>query len=321
MPLAQAPGICKSPRVHSFTTTLTPQQAQKLEHILQERGWTFRDVPHSRFAASGPQVQVVVYNSGKCVVQGKGTRDFVEYTLEPVILERAQLGYEQVLNPEIYEEHIGVDESGKGDFFGPLVITGVHAKGEAIHKLIETGVKDSKRISSDKVLDELAKTIRAIPGVTEKTLVLQPTKYNELQKKMGTVNQVLGWAHATVAKDLFEQHPQCKRVVFDQFARDDRVILRYLGPHAEGREVVQRHRAEQDPVVAAASILARRTFLKNLALMSRGVGEQIPLGASATVKLTAARLLEKYGSEHLSRMVKTHFKTWAELVARPLPGL
>ena len=296
-----------------YTTALSRQQMEKLRGILHERGWEERPVPHALFAASGPKVQVVAYESGKCVVQGNGTAEFVEFTLEPLVLERAELGYEAQLRPEVYAEHIGVDESGKGDFFGPLVIAGVHATQGGVHELVEMGVRDSKKITSERVLEDFYKKISGSNAVTREVIVLAPEKYNELQRRMRTVNEVLGWAHATVAKKLLERFPQCRRAVFDQFAKSPRTILKYLGEAARGVDVVQRHRAEEDPVVAAASIVARRFFLKSLAEMSQQTGEKIPPGASAEVKETARKLLKKIGQQRLSGMVKTHFKTWQEL--------
>ncbi len=297
----------------THTETLNPAQIQHLRQLLEERGWALRPAPHAHYAATGPGLQIVAYTSGKCLIQGKGTRDFLEYTLEPLILQNATLGYEELHHPETYQEHIGVDESGKGDFFGPLVITAVHATSDAIRTLLQIGVKDSKRLTSERATDALYKNILATPGITHETIELAPAKYNQLQRQMRTVNQVLGWGHATVARELLARFPGCRRAVFDQFARDTRLILRYLGTAAQGRDIVQRHKAEQDPVVAAASIIARRTFLKAIAKLSQQAGEKIPLGASAQVKATAQRLLQKLGRERLATLVKTHFKTWNEL--------
>ena len=93
---------------------------------MRENDFKFREVPYARFAAEKEKTNVVFYESGKLVVQGKGTQDFVEFVLEPQILQEVKLGYETVLNPELLAPRIGVDESGKGDFFGPLCIAGVY---------------------------------------------------------------------------------------------------------------------------------------------------------------------------------------------------
>ncbi len=149
----------------SYTINLTPEQAATLRDVVRSKGFEFREVPHALFAAGGPKVQVVAYRSGKCVVQGKGTEEFVQFVLEPEITGQAILGYEKVLNPQAYESHIGVDESGKGDFFGPLVTAGVYADETAIETLVAAGVKDSKTVTSDKRVAELADVISSTPGV------------------------------------------------------------------------------------------------------------------------------------------------------------
>src|SRR5262249_51059000 len=100
--------------------------------------YEFRKVPYARFAAEKEKVNVVFYESGKLVVQGKGTQEFVEFVLEPEILKEARLGYETVLNPELLLPRLGVDESGKGDFFGPLCVGGVYE-----NKAVEKSEKDS----------------------------------------------------------------------------------------------------------------------------------------------------------------------------------
>ena len=118
--------------------------------MLDAKGLTFETKPYCLYAASRPGLAVLVYEKGpKVVVQGKETEDFVLNTLEPEVLGEAELGYEEVHNPEMYQPHIGVDESGKGDFFGPLVIAGAYVDADVARKLREIGVMDSKRIGSD----------------------------------------------------------------------------------------------------------------------------------------------------------------------------
>src|SRR5882762_8870643 len=140
----------------SYTCTLAEPEARALEEYLREHGYEFRDVPYARFAAEKEKTNVVFYESGKLVVQGKGTQDFVEFVLEPEVLKQAKLGYEAVLNPEILAPRLGVDESGKGDFFGPLCVAGVYVNETMIKPWKEAGVRDSKNISSDKRIRELA---------------------------------------------------------------------------------------------------------------------------------------------------------------------
>jgi hypothetical protein len=116
----------------SYTCKLTDPQAAALRTWLQGHNYRFREVPYARFAAEKEKTNVVFYESGKLVVQGKGTQEFVEFALEPEILQEARLGYEAVLNPDLLLPRLGVDESGKGDFFGPLCIAGAYVNESVI---------------------------------------------------------------------------------------------------------------------------------------------------------------------------------------------
>ena len=134
----------------SYTCKLTDAQAAALRALMVERNYKFREVPYARFAGEKDKLQVVFYESGKLVLQGKGTQEFIEFVLEPEILKEVKMGYETVLNPELLDARLGVDESGKGDFFGPLCIAGVYVNGTMLEKWKDAGVRDSKNISSDK---------------------------------------------------------------------------------------------------------------------------------------------------------------------------
>ena len=120
----------------SYTVKLTPAQMEAAVRILREGNYRPRRVEYTLAAAEGPDCQIALYRSGKCLVQGKGAADWITFVLEPQVLGEARLGYEDVLNPEANAPHMGVDESGKGDFFGPLVIAAAYVD-EAIAKAVE----------------------------------------------------------------------------------------------------------------------------------------------------------------------------------------
>ena len=153
-------------------------------------------MPYSRFGAAKDKLTVVFYTSGKLVVQGKETREFIEFVLEPEILKQARLGYEAVLNPELLLPRLGVDESGKGDFFGPLCVAGVYVNENVIKAWQDAGIRDSKNISSDKKMAALAKLIRETPGCVYSVVPIGNEAYNRLYAKMGSVNTLLAWGHA-----------------------------------------------------------------------------------------------------------------------------
>src|SRR5882757_9476149 len=150
--------------MNSYTCKITADQAKALKASLEEKGFEPFAVPYASFAGRQKDLNVVCYQTGKVVVQGKGTRDFVEFTLEPEILKQARLGYEETLNPELLLPRLGVDESGKGDFFGPLCIAGVYVNEKVLRHWKESGIRDSKNISSDKRMAELADLIQKTEG-------------------------------------------------------------------------------------------------------------------------------------------------------------
>src|SRR4051812_38646181 len=206
----------------SYTCKLTDEQAAALQAYLDEHGFKPREVPYARFAGEKEKLNVVFYQSGKLVVQGKGTQEFVEFVLEPQILQEVKLGYETVLNPELLAPRIGVDESGKGDFFGPMCIAGVYVNEQVITAWKEAGIRDSKNISSDRKIHELAEVIRHTPGCVTDSVVVGNKAYNRLYEKMKSVNTLLAWGHARVIENLmgkrYQMNPPPVKAISDQFA-------------------------------------------------------------------------------------------------------
>src|SRR5207342_1546020 len=245
----------------SYTHALTQQQVGKLRALLEESGFEFAPKEWTIFFAQKNKLSVAVYEKGpKVLVQGRGVEEFVQFELEPKVLGEATLGYEEVHLPEMFEPHFGVDESGKGDFFGPLVISGVYVDRGIARKLLDGGVVDSKRISSDARIRALADTIRKTSQGLVEMVLIGPAKYNELYEKFGNLNKLLGWGHARVIENLLEKRPDCPRALSDKFA-DARVIESALLQHGQRIELEQRTKAESDFAVAAASILAREAFI------------------------------------------------------------
>src|ERR1041384_544672 len=187
----------------SYTHPLTTQQAAKLRELLKDLGFEFSSKQYTLFFAQKNKLSVATYEKGpKVLLQGKGIEEFVQFELEPKILEEAKLGYEEVHSPEMFEPHFGIDESGKGDFFGPLVISGVYVDRGIARKLLDAGVVDSKRISSDARIRSLADTIRKTSQGLVETVLIGPAKYNELYQRFNNLNRLLGWGHARVIENL-----------------------------------------------------------------------------------------------------------------------
>jgi ribonuclease HIII len=307
----------------SYTGPLDRAQADALHAWLDTNHWRFRDVPYARFAAEKEKVNVVFYESGKLVVQGKGTGDFVEFVLEPVVLKQARLGYETVLNPDLLLPRLGVDESGKGDFFGPLCVAGVYVNAAVIKAWEGAGIRDSKHISSDRQIGVLARRIRETPGCVFSVVPIGNEAYNRLHAKMGSVNRLLAWGHARVIENLMlQQHrmdPPPVRAISDQFAHDKQTVAKALMSLGREIELIQRHRAEADLAVAAASILARDEFVTRLGLLEKEFGLPLPKGASAAVDAAAKEFIARHGVEALSRVAKMHFRTALRAQGLPEP--
>jgi len=306
-----------------YTCKLTDEQASALEAALRARNWKPREVPYARFAFESDKCNVVFYESGKLVVQGKGAQEFVEFLLEPEILKQVKLGYETVLNPDLLLPRIGVDESGKGDFFGPLCIAGVYINEKVINAWNDLGVRDSKNISSDKKISELADKIRKTNGCVTDSVVIGNEAYNRLYTKMKSVNAILAWGHARVIENLLGQkhrmNPPPVKAMSDQFAASKSVLEKAL--MASGREIefVQRHKAEEDLAVAAASILARDEFVKGLAKLEKQFEMKLPKGASAAVDAAAKEFVAKFGADELAKISKLHFRTALRAQGLPEP--
>jgi ribonuclease HIII len=309
------------PAIH--TCKLNDAQAEKLQAALGARSWKPRTVPYARFAFESEKCNVVFYESGKLVVQGKGTPEFVEFVLEPEILQQAKVGYEAVLNPELLLPRFGVDESGKGDFFGPLCIAGVYVNEAVINAWKDKGIRDSKNISSDKKISDLAKMIRETPGCVVDTVVVGNEAYNRLYSKMKSVNTLLAWGHARVIENLmgkrYQMNPAPVRAISDQFAASKTVIEKALMSAGREIELVQRHKAEEDVAVAAASILARDEFVKGLAKLEQQFQLKFPKGASAAVDAAAKQFVETRGAGELAKVSKTHFRTALRAQGLPEP--
>jgi len=306
--------------LNSYTHVLTNEQTTKLRALLQELGFDFSPKQYTLFFAQKNKLSVAVYEKGpKVLVQGRDVEEFVQFELEPKILGEAKLGYEEVHSPEMFEAHFGVDESGKGDFFGPLVISGVYVDRGIGRKLLDAGVVDSKRIGSDTRIRALADTIRKTSLGLVETVLIRPAKYNELYEKFGNLNKLLGWGHARVIENLVAKKPACPRSLSDQFA-DARVISASLLKHGRKIAIEQRPRAESDIAVAAASIAAREAFINWLERKSKELGIRLERGVSPSVKDTARKLVEMNGPDALREVAKVHFRTAHEIAPNDYPA-
>jgi ribonuclease HIII len=204
---------------------------------------------------------------------------------------------------------IGTDESGKGDYFGPLVIAGVYLDQKSWHKMRYLGIRDSKKIS-DNVIKKLDYQIRT--HCLYSVVVIGPEKYNLLYERMKNLNRILAWGHARVIENILLQ-VDCTRAISDQFG-DERYIKNALlekGKKINLKQIVQ---GERDLAVASASIIARAEFLRRLEQLSEKAGLILNKGASASVDETAKKLVQEKGKENLARFAKLHFKNTGKVL-------
>lgn len=197
---------------------------------------------------------------------------------------------------------IGVDESGKGDFFGPLVVAACYVGPD--EEPLLTGVRDSKTLT-DKRAAELAETIRRV--CPHEVLVIMPPKYNELYEKIKNLNRLLEWGHAKVIEEVLKKQA-CDLAISDRFA-DPRGLIAKLKTKGIPIQLESRVRAESDTAVAAASILARDMFVQKMDVLSRQYGITLAKGAGTPVLVAGRKFIAEVGKDHLREVAKLHFKT------------
>lgn len=289
-----------------FVTTLDLSLSSKLKEDLLSQGFHLTVPPYTVFSAQKPGISCTFYASGKLTVQGKHKEEFIAFYLEPEILQNLSFTY-----PEVgldFTSRIGVDEAGKGDFFGPLCIAGVQADENGIKQLLAIGVKDSKKMTDLKIC-AMAKKIKEVAPHT--VVSISPRKYNDLYESFKNLNHLLAWGHATVITEL-HQKTGCKTALIDKFGADS-LVINALKKKECHLQLFQKTKGEDDPVVAAASILARERFVVDVQRLSEQFGIALPKGASSLVVSAAKLFAREKGKGALQDVAKLHFKTYAEV--------
>ena len=299
-------------KIKNYVTTLNKEQINKLTKLLENHhDWDMHEAPYAYWKAKKDKTNIVAYKSGKLVIQGKGTEDFVLFSLETEILQKASLGYEEkaeIVVASPFTPHAGIDESGKGDFFGPLVISAVFVDKESHHKLMELGVKDSKLIKNDKKILTVANEIKSVVRGNFSVVAIGPEAYNRLYSNFKNLNKLLAWGHSRALENLLEKEINCPWALSDKFG-DERLIKQALFNKGKNIDLKQQTKAESDIAVAAASILARAEFVQKIKKLGDDIGILLPKGASKAVLETASRIIKQFGEKKLSSLSKTHFKT------------
>ena len=317
-------GHFKGAMANQHTVQLSPTEAQQLRNKLQQRaGFQESKRDFADFCFEGPRVNVAYFpKKGKLLVQGAGADEFMEF----VLLVNPQSGISAVTgknttveSPKVLPStlditpHFGVDESGKGDYFGPLVIAGVYSDERTAEALVKLGCRDSKSIPDDNKIASMAAKVMALPGVAYEVVCIGPKRYNELYAEFGNLNRLLAWGHARVIAALHEKVPTCPRALSDKFA-NEWVLYHALKKRNVPVKLEQRVRGESDVAVAAASILARARFVKWMKDAAVASGCSLPLGCSPHVTKAARVFVSTHGQERLADVAKLHFKTTANVL-------
>lgn len=241
-----------------------------------------------------------LYSSGKLVLQGN--EDFSN------ILGKSLEEAGKTLVP-----HLGVDEVGKGDYFGPLVVVSCFVNSENLKLFETTGVGDSKKFSDKKILEMYSKLKDYKYYYAS---IVYPSEYNKLQKETGNVAILLARQHSKVIEmglgDLKSKNIECNTVVIDQFSNSKSRILNELGKLGQNADINQFHKGESDIAVAAASVIARGIFLDEMKNLSKAYNFDFPKGASDVIA-KGREFVKKFGTEELKNVAKISFKTTKSL--------
>ena len=309
---SQAPKKASASKPGHFSTVLDMSLADKLRHGLEEQGFVLSQPQYTVYSGKKKGVSCTLYESGKLLVQGKDMQEFIEFFLEPEILQDFSFTYkDEGPDAEVDKTpRIGIDEAGKGDFFGPLCIAGVFAGGDDLAKLKALGVRDSKGLR-DEVILKIAREVRK--NFPHSIVRIGPEKYNELYVKFANLNKLLAWGHSTAIESLMKE-TGCENVIIDQFAAEH-VVETALRNKGISPNLTQRHRGEEDLVVAAASILARAAFVEGIDKLGQAHSTTLPKGASKKVIAAGRALVAKKGAEVLKLVGKVHFKTHGDILS------
>ena len=294
--------------MNSYSQKIDKSQEQELKVFFEKDGAVISSAQNAVWRAKTAKYSATLYHTGKLLVQGAEVSDIATEIQKLCGGSPVQTGAPALEGLDIPVCHAGTDESGKGDFFGPLVIAAVFVDENTTSLLTQAGIKDCKKVD-DKNISKLAAVIKN--NCIFSIVTINPQKYNELYAKMNNLNKLLAWGHARAIENILEK-TQCSCALSDKFG-DEKLIQNALMQKGKNIRLEQRCKAEADIAVAAASIIAREQFLKGIAELSQKYGVEIPKGASSLVLETAKKIAAKYSKEELKNAVKAHFKTFSQI--------
>ena len=292
-----------------YTNKFNAQQSDLVEKFFKEKNAKFSPLQYAKWKANGDSYCASFYNSGKFVLQGKDVSKIVNEFEQFLGISSCEKQLELLSVPKeeeeiVVHEYIGTDESGKGDFFGPLVIAGVFVDDELAKKFKLLGIKDSKKLDDKTIMKYAAEIRNTAP---HSVVVIMPEKYNQLYDSFKNLNKLLAWGHARAIENVLNKQ-SCDFALSDKFG-DESLIKNALFEKGKKITLEQRTKGESFIAVAAASVIARAEFVKRCQELKDKYFLDFPKGASDKVVLTAKTFIDKYGKSELNKVAKVHFKT------------
>jgi ribonuclease HIII len=296
----------------TISLKLTQEEVDSLKYILEKKGWKEEGINNEYVALRMKNDNgsvCTLYTSMKVVFQGRD--DFEE--LIKLVKDRTEDGNEIKIPIEVVP-HIGVDEVGKGDYFGPLVVVACFVNNKFLQDIELLGIGDSKKISDNRIRD-IYQEIKDYPYYY--VSIVKPEEYNKQIGELKNVSILLAKQHSKVIEmglnDLAEKEIECKEVVIDQFSSKKSRVIDELGPLGKKVKFVQFHKGEADIAVACASVIARAIFLKELDRMKEEYYFTFPKGASNVIE-AGREFVKKNGVEELEKVAKISFKTTKKVI-------
>lgn len=292
----------KDLKIKSFN--MAKDKIDLLKEKLKSKGFLFSETQSNKYLqwrARKDGICIDTYNTGRIVFQGREVNSFLannDFWSDVKIFE------------EEGEDLIGIDESGKGDYFGPLVIGAVLVRAKQWKNLTMLGIRDSKSLS-DSLISHLSSKIKKT--CPHSLVVISPGRYNQLYNKIKNLNRLLAWGHARALENILN-HWEANRALSDQFG-DKSFLQSALLKKGKKIELEQRPKAEKNLAVAAASIIARNEFLKRLTAMEATYKMEFPKGAGPQILHVGRDFIQRNGFQALSQVAKLHFKTTKEITA------
>ncbi len=291
---------------NTFTVEFQKDEYNKVKDSLLAHNWV-EEIDDNQYVAfrlrSSNGSIATMYFSGKLVFQGK--EDFTSIISS---LKREEI------KEEGFKPHMGVDEVGKGDYFGPLVVVSCFLTDEFFKKVKILGFADSKKFSDERI-SKLFNSVKEYPYYYSS--IVYPKEYNEMTKMYKNASLLLAKQHSLVIekglKDLKSKSIECKYVVIDQFSTSKSRVADELGELGMNHKLIQHHKGESDIAVACASVIARGIFIEEWSKMNSKYDFVFPKGASNVID-NAKLFVSRFGKEELNNVAKVSFKTTKEVL-------